>query len=120
MRAALESLLRARKLDVTVAPFGPAGEPLAPMPDQTRVAPTGGEAVALVDVHDTFDPASASAYGVDLSHLLWVRPGSHDLAIALKAYALVLQAGGFGLAVLDLADAASAALRQLPVTTWMR
>jgi recA bacterial DNA recombination protein len=171
MRAALESLLRARKLDVTLAPFGPAGEPLAPalpVGNDGRVAPTGvaaldaalggglrrghvsdvagapssgrttivvgalaaatarGEAAALVDAGDTFDPASAAAQGVDLSLLLWVRPAGGpggpggDVAIALKAYALVLQAGGFGLVVLDVADVAPAALRRLPATTWMR
>jgi hypothetical protein len=161
MRAALESLLRARKLDVTLTPFGPAGEPL----DASRVAPTGvaaldaalggglrrghlsditgaastgrttfvvqalaaatgrGEAVALVDPADTFDPASAAAHGVTLPQMLWVRPaaaGERAAAIALKAFGLVLQAGGFGLVVLDLADVAPAALRRLPATTWMR
>jgi len=162
MRAALESLLRARKLDVTLTPFGPSGEALGPVPDQARVAPTGvpaldaalggglrrghlsdiagapssgrttivvralaaatarGEAVALVDARDAFDPASAAAQGVDLPHLLWVRLDGRDPAIAVKAYSLILQAGGFGLAVLDLADAAPAALRGLPATTWMR
>jgi recA bacterial DNA recombination protein len=165
MRAVLESLLRARKLDVTLAPFGPAGEPLAPVPDHARVAPisatsdlapldaalggglrrghlsdvagaasTGrttivvralaaatarGEAVALVDTCDTFDPASAAAQGVALPQLLWVR-GTGDAAQGLKAFSLILQAGGFGLAVFDLADVAPAALRRLPATTWMR
>jgi hypothetical protein len=158
MRAALESLLRARKLDATLTPFGPAGEPL----DPSRVAPTGvealdaalggglrrghlsdvagaastgrttvvvqalaaatarGEAVALVDASDTFDPASAAARGVALPHVLWVRPGVRDVTIALKAFSLVLQAGGFGLVVLDLADVAPDACRRLPSTTWMR
>ena len=32
-----------------------------------------GEAVALVDACDTFDPVSAAARGVDLARLLWVR-----------------------------------------------
>jgi recombination protein RecA len=155
MRAVLESLLRARKLDVTLMPHDPA-------PDQGRVAPTGmtaldtalggglrrghvsdvagapssgrttivaralaaatarGEAAALVDACDTFDPASAAAQGVDLSHLLWVRLDGRDPAIAVKAYSLVLQAGGFGLAVLDLGDVAPVTLRRLPATTWMR
>jgi recA bacterial DNA recombination protein len=162
MRAALESLLRARKLDVTLTPFGPDAVPLTSAPDEARVAPTGvtaldaalggglrrghlsdvagasssgrttlvvralaaatarGEAAALVDASDTFDPASAAAHGVALSHLLWVRPGGHDVTIAIRAYSLVLQAGGFGLVVLDLADVAPAALRRLPATTWMR
>jgi hypothetical protein len=156
-RAALESLLRARKLDVTLT-SGPAALP--PPPD--RLAPTGcdaldaalgggvrrghlseiagapssgrtsvavrmlaaatarGEAAALVDASDTFDPASAAAHGVALARLLWVRPSAGDAARALKAFSLILQAGGFGLVILDIADVPAAALRGLPWTTWMR
>ena len=160
MRASLESLLRARKLDVTL--IAPPGAADTARIDESRLAPTGvasldaalggglhrghlsdiagaastgrttlavqalaaatarGEAVALVDTCDTFDPASAAAAGVALPQLLWVRPGGGDVPRALKACSLILQAGGFGLVVLDLADVASAALRQLPSTTWMR
>jgi recombination protein RecA len=39
---------------------------------------------------------------------------------ALKALNLVLQAGGFGVVALDLADASAVALRQIPFTTWPR
>jgi recombination protein RecA len=39
---------------------------------------------------------------------------------ALKALNLVLQAGGFGVVALDLADASPAALHRLPFTTWLR
>ncbi len=39
---------------------------------------------------------------------------------ALKALNLVLQAGGFGVVVLDLADASPAALHRIPFTTWLR
>ena len=78
-----------------------------------------GEAVAVIDACDTFDPASAAAQGLDLTRLLWVRePGNAQRA--LKAFSLVLQAGGFGLVVLDLADVAPQALRRFPWTTWMR
>lgn len=156
MRAALESLLRARKLDVTLTS---APDALAPPPE--RLAPTGlcdldaalggglrrghlsevagpassgattiavaaltasadrGEAVALVDTSDTLDPASAAAGGLDLARLLWVRD-TGDAQRALKAFSLILQAGGFGLVVLDLADVAAADLRRYPYTTWMR
>src|SRR5512141_739194 len=41
MRAALESLLRARKLDVTLTPLDPSGQPLGPALDEARLAPTG-------------------------------------------------------------------------------
>jgi hypothetical protein len=156
MRAALESLLRERKLDVTLAPLGPAGEPLVPeqaaatgcdlldtslggglrrghlseiagiasagathlMVQMLAAATARGEAVALVDTCDTFDPASAAAHGVALPQLLWVRPG--EAARALKAFALILQAGGFGVVVCDLADVAPLELRRFPATTWMR
>jgi hypothetical protein len=83
-------------------------------------AATGrGEVVAVIDTCDRFDPASAADAGVDLSRVLWVRERG-DAARALKAMNLVLQAGGFGLVVFDLADVPALALRQFPQTTWMR
>jgi hypothetical protein len=39
---------------------------------------------------------------------------------ALKALNLVLQAGGFGIVAIDLADVPAAQLRQIPFTTWPR
>jgi hypothetical protein len=94
------------------------------------------ERVALVDTFDAFDPESAAAAGVGLDKVLWVRgsgctpafpfmasrQSGTDRAIerALKAVNLVLQAGGFGVVALDLADAPSTALRRIPFTTWMR
>jgi hypothetical protein len=95
-------------------------------------AVAGGEVVALIDAFDRFDPPSAGAAFVDrgFEHLLWVRgeTGSIETAIdparaverAVKAFNLVLQAGGFAVAALDVADAPSAALRRLPFTTWFR
>jgi recombination protein RecA len=100
-----------------------------------------GEIVALVDTLDCFDVASAAAAGVDLSRLLWIRgqdtagragpfgpaasvgpAGPIDRALdrALKALNLVLQAGGFGVVAIDLADVPLAAIRQIPFNTWMR
>jgi recombination protein RecA len=72
-----------------------------------------------VDACDTFDPASAAGHGVVLPRLLWVRE-TGDAQRALKAFSLILQAGGFGLVVLDLADLPPATLRRFPWTTWMR
>jgi hypothetical protein len=157
MRAALESLLRARKLDVTLTSIAPWGTDVPP----DRLAATGyadlddalggglrrghlseivgapssgrstmtsgliaaatarGEVAAIVDACDTFDPGSAAALGIDLARLLWVREQG-DATRALKAFSLILQAGGFGLAVLDLADVPSAAVRRFPWTTWLR
>jgi recombination protein RecA len=84
-----------------------------------REAVRRGELVALVDACDRFDPSSAAAAGLDLSQLLWVRD-TGDSARAIKAMNLVLQAGGFGLVVLDLADLPAPAVRGLPFTTWFR
>jgi hypothetical protein len=92
-----------------------------------------GEIAAFVDTFDRFDVASAAAAGVDLDRLLWIRgqaitripaAGSdlfdRTLDRALKALNLVLQAGGFGLVAIDLADVPPLALRRLPYTTWLR
>jgi hypothetical protein len=82
-------------------------------------ATTRGEVVALIDTCDRFDPGSAAAAGVDLTRLLWVRERG-DAARALKAVNLVVQAGGFGIVVFDLADVPPMTIRQFPYTTWMR
>ncbi len=215
MRAALESLLRARKLDVTLTSTGAPVLPerLAPTGDARLDAALGGglrrghlseitgaassgratlvarllaaatargEATAVVDACDTWDPVSAASLGVALARVLWVRvratrhangmghgapaserggesegrspaaranavsepperreaaqrrasdgggesegrsPSDDHALRALKAFSLILQAGGFGLVVLDLADAPASAVRRFPGTTWMR
>jgi hypothetical protein len=91
-----------------------------------------GELVALVDALDMFDAASASEAGIDFNRLLWIRghvvtsPGmcrdmnQRAVEQVIKALTLVLQAGNFGLVVLDMAEAPSEALRRLPFTTWLR
>lgn len=85
-----------------------------------------GEIVALVDTFDRLDVASAASAGVDLDRLLWIRgdvPASlPDRAVerALKALNLVLQAGGFGVVAIDLADTPLPALNRIPFTTWLR
>jgi hypothetical protein len=154
-RAELESLLRARKLDVTLTsaaswirdrragaatglatldealggglPRGHLSEVVGPRSAGRSTvlcailaaAAARGEAVALIDASDRFDPASAEASGLDLAKLLWVRE-TGDAARALKATNLVLQAGGFGIVAFDLADVAGPVVRQFPHTTWMR
>ena len=100
---------------------------------QTLAAATSrGELVALVDTLDAFDVESAAAAGIDLDRLLWIRghvvinPGlcrdlnQRALEQAIKALTLVLQAGNFGIVVLDVADAAREATGRLPFTTWLR
>jgi hypothetical protein len=99
-------------------------------------ATTRGEAVALIDPLDMFDPVSASANGIDFERMLWVRgqPCSSTrvslsceygtlqqcLDRGVKALNIVLQAGGFGLVVLDLAEIVSPIVKRLPSTTWLR
>lgn len=154
-RAALESLLKARRLDVTLTSaqpwIGSADDRAAmgvPAVDEAlggglrrghvseivgrrssgrttvmcralAAAAARGELTALIDTHDRFDPVTGAAAGIDLSRLLWIRD-TGACGRALKAMNLVLQAGGFGLVVWDLADVPAAGLRALPFTTWFR
>jgi KaiC/GvpD/RAD55 family RecA-like ATPase len=107
-----------------------------------------GEFCAVVDASDALDPQSAADAGVDLERLLWVRCGEDLLSTSrakqntsqaafnfnctasrqsercleqvLRATDLLLESGGFGLIVLDLADLAPQAARRIPLTTWFR
>jgi hypothetical protein len=101
------------------------------------------EACALVDVSDAFDPQSATAAGVELKNLLWVRcdpESSKDdkkrngarfskknlktemacLEQALKVTDLILQSGGFGMVAIDMGDVPFPAARRIPLTSWFR
>jgi hypothetical protein len=73
----------------------------------------------MIDATGAFDPESAAAAGVDLARLLWVRCGG-GAERALKAADLIVQAGGFGLVVMDLADVPRLAARRIPLTSWFR
>jgi len=77
-----------------------------------------GETCALIDARDSFDPAVASAAGVALERVLWVRCQNADQA--LRATDLLIQAGGFGVVAVDLAEASVAALNRIPATAWFR
>jgi hypothetical protein len=84
-----------------------------------------GELVALVDTFDRLDVASMAAAGADLGRVLWIRgqasgPPEWALDRGFKALNLVLQAGGFGLVAIDLADVPVRMLRAVPFTTWLR
>lgn len=99
-------------------------------------ATSRGEAVALVDPLDMFDPVSASASGIDFQRMLWVRGEATSAARmslsceygtlqksldrGVKALNIVLQAGGFGLVVLDVGEIAAQTIKRLPYTTWLR
>ena len=171
-RTALESLLRARKLDHTLPlpsptpseiearwfvttgisqldahlgggiPRGQLSEVVGPrssgrlaiLVSALAGATERGEAVALIDPLDMFDPVSAR--GIDFTRMLWVRGeasssarislsseyGKMQRALdrAVKAANLVLQAGGFGLVVVDFGEVALQAIKRLPFTTWLR
>ncbi|MEK7408477.1 MAG: hypothetical protein AAB225_25680 [Acidobacteriota bacterium] len=77
------------------------------------------ETCAVVDACDAFDPASAAAAGVDLDRLLWVRCAGNP-EHALKAADLLVNAGGFGLIVLDIAGVAPRIARRIPLASWFR
>jgi hypothetical protein len=48
------------------------------------------------------------------------RPPEHRLEQVLRATDLLLESGGFGLIILDLADLPPQAARRIPLTTWFR
>jgi len=48
------------------------------------------------------------------------RPSEHRLEQVLRATDLLLESGGFGLIILDLADLPPQAARRVPLTTWFR
>jgi hypothetical protein len=106
-----------------------------------------GEFCALLDAGDALDPYSAAAAGVDLDRFLWVRCGDKTLPArkhlhvdfkhyrfaqsessqseyrleqVLRATDLLLESGGFGLIILDLAEVSSQSARRIPLTTWFR
>ncbi len=77
------------------------------------------EVCALVDVDDTFDPASAAAAGVALERLLWIRCGG-SAERALKVTDLVVQGGGFGMVAMDLGNTPPETARRIPPASWFR
>jgi recombination protein RecA len=90
------------------------------------------EIVGLVDTVDRFDPRAAAEAGLDLDRVLWVRgpaltvelsrPAAIERAVhqAVRAFDLIVRAGGFAIVALDLADVPARHLRALPWTTWLR
>lgn len=103
------------------------------------------EICALLDASDSFSPASATAVGIDLDRLLWVRCQKNSpshlgqrkppndtrkwqtgfafsdvLEQVLKVTDLLLQGGGFGMVVLDLGDIPAESVRRIPLTSWFR
>ena len=95
-------------------------------------ATAGGGVAALVDAVDRLDPLSLQETGVDLSRVLWVRGAAITIEMAraaliedvvsraVRAFDLVIRAGGFSLVALDLSDVPSRYVRALPWATWKR
>jgi hypothetical protein len=91
-----------------------------------------GHGAALVDTFDRFDPTAAAGAGIDLDRLLWVRgpailaersqAGIVATAVqrAVRALDLVVRAGGFAVAAIDLCDVPPRQIRALPAATWLR
>lgn len=100
-----------------------------------------GGVVGYVDVADRLDPQGMAEAGVDLSRVLWVRGpqlswqsgsmrlGQPDrvgrvaeeaLVRGLRAWDLIVRAGGFAVVVLDVADVPARWIRSLPMATWLR
>ena len=77
------------------------------------------EFCTLLDAEDTFDPESATAAGVRLSQILWVRCGG-NVEHALKAADMLAQAGGFGLVAIDLGDTPKKIVHRIPLAAWFR
>jgi hypothetical protein len=111
------------------------------------VATRRGEFCALIDASDALNAQSVAATDADLDRFLWVRCGQHlparyrgtektkyakkghrtsqnesehRLEQVLRATDLLLESGGFGLIILDLADVPPEAARRIPLTTWFR
>jgi hypothetical protein len=76
---------------------------------------SAGEAAALVDQGSQLDPQAATAAGIDLDRLLWLRPRRLDDSLAA---AEMLVATGFGLVALDLG--LPPVLGRPPLAAWLR
>ena len=77
------------------------------------------EVCALVDMSNVFDPQSAAEAKVKLERLLWIRC-ANNLENAFKATDLLLQAGGFGLVMLDLGDVPAKSAKRIISSWWYR
>ncbi len=100
--------------------FGPASSGRMSFMLSALAHATRQEAVcALVDTNNVFDPKSAARAEMDFQQLLWIRC-ANNLEHAFKATDLLLQAGGFGLVMLDLGDVAAKSARRIISSWWYR
>jgi hypothetical protein len=77
------------------------------------------ECCVFIDASDSFDPSSAEEAGIELNHLLWMRCG-RNAEHSLKAADLVVQSGGFGMAVLDLEGIPVRDAQRISLASWFR
>jgi RecA/RadA recombinase len=77
------------------------------------------EYCALIDASGAFDPTGAEAAGVHLPNLLWTRCGG-NAEHALKATDLLIQAGGFAIVTMDIADLEIRDAQRIPLASWFR
>jgi recA bacterial DNA recombination protein len=75
-----------------------------------------GEAAALIDASDSFDPQLAEAAGVDLRRLLWVRPQTMKETVTA---AEMTGATGFQLVIIDMGSRRPPG-RRVPDAVWVR
>ena len=75
-----------------------------------------GEAAALVDLGDHFDPQIAEANGVDLRRLLWIRPATLKQAVMSGE---MITATGFHLVIVDVGLHPLRG-RRVPDAAWVR
>ena len=95
-------------------------------------ATADGGVAAIVDAVDRLDPRSLEGASGDLSRVLWVRGAAITIEMArpalieeavsraVRAFDLIIRAGGFSLVALDLSDVPSRYVRALPWATWKR
>ena len=100
--------------------YGPPSSGRTTLLLATLAAVTGNqEYAALIDASDAFDPACAVDAGVHLPRLVWIRCGG-NAEHALKATDLIVQSGGFGAIVMDLADVAPRNAARISLASWFR
>jgi recA bacterial DNA recombination protein len=100
--------------------FGPRSSGRTSLLHSILAASTSrGEHAALIDSASAFDPCSASAAGVEMGKLIWIRCNG-NVEHAMRAADLVIHSGGFGVVAIDLAEAGESALGRIPPTAWFR
>lgn len=123
---------RALRTGIPALDEATGGIPLAAVTEVVCAVPSGGsqsligqlfavtrqarQRVALVDSHDSFDPASF--FPDALAHLIWIR--CTGTTPALQAADLLARDANLSLVVLDLRRAPEADLRRIPGPQWYR